>query len=97
MDEENKNLTSDLTVAANKIELLEFENESIKSQLDKNTLEIDNLQDKYDLLNSQNKIFESSIESIEARLEILEKNSGMAFTKVNCIFPIVIWSVLRMG
>ena len=85
MDEENKNLTSDLTVAANKIELLEFENESIKSQLDKNTLEIDNLQDKYDLLNSQNKIFESSIESIEARLEILEKNSGMALTKVKCI------------
>ena len=70
-----------MTVAENKIELLELENESIKSQLDKNTLEIDNLQDKYDLLSSQNKILESSIETIEARLDILEKNSGMPLLK----------------
>ena len=64
------------------MELLESENESIKSQLDITVLEIDNLQNKYDLLSSQNKIFESSIETIEARLDMLEKNSGMAlFTR----------------
>ena len=80
LDEENKNLKSDLIVAENKIEFLELENENIKSQLNITALEINNLQDKYDLLSSQNKIFESSIEIIEARLDILEKNSGMAFT-----------------
>ena len=64
------------------MELLESENKSIKSQLNITVLEIDNLKDKYDLLSSQNKIFESSIETIEARLDILEKNSGMAlFTR----------------
>ena len=97
LDEENKNLKSDLTVAETKIELLELENESITSQLNITDLEIRNLQDKYDLLSSQNKIFASSIETIEARLDILEKNSGMAFTKVKCIFPMVIWSELRKG
>ena len=68
-----------MIVAENKIEFLELENENIKSQLNITALEIDNLQDKYDLLSSQNKIFESSIETIEARLDILEKNSGMGF------------------
>ena len=67
-----------MTDAENKIELLESENENMKSELNITALEIDNLQDKYDLLSSQNKIFESSIETIEARLDILEKNSGMA-------------------
>ena len=67
-----------MTDAENKIELLESENENIKSELNITALEVDNLQDKYDLLSSQNKIFESSIETIEARLDILEKNSGKA-------------------
>ena len=70
-----------MTDAENKIELLESENENMKSELNITALEIDNLQDKYDLLSSQNKIFESSIETIEARLDILEKNSGMALFK----------------
>ena len=68
-----------MIVAENKIEFLELENENIKSQLNITALEINNLQDKYDLLSSQNKIFETSIETIEARLDILEKNSGMGF------------------
>ena len=142
MESENDKLKSNLAVAEYRIELLESENKSIKSQLTdlENTfiseeileeilediedgfedlkasddiiksdltrlsieqvemnkrldtfetviedgadrlniteLEVDNLQDKYDLLSSQNKIFESSIETIEARLDILEKNAG---------------------
>ena len=53
-----------------------YANEETADRLNITELEIDNLQDKYDLLSSQNKIFESSIETIEARLDILEKNSG---------------------
>ena len=68
-----------MTAAKNKIEILESENEVMTSELNVTALEIANLQDKYDLLSSQNKIFESSIETIEARLDILEKNSGMGF------------------
>ena len=55
-----------------------YANEETADRLNITELEIDNLQDKYELLTSQNKIFESSIETIEARLDILEKNSGMS-------------------
>ena len=76
-------IKSDLTrlsidnVEQNKrLETVENANEATADRLNITELEIDNLQDKYDLLSSQNKIFESSIETIEARLDILEKNSG---------------------
>ena len=54
----------------------QYANEDTANRLNITELEIENLKDKYDLLSSQNKIFESSIETIEARLDILEKNSG---------------------
>ena len=59
-----------------RLETLESENEDTADRLNITELEVANLKDKYDLLSSQNKIFESSIETIEARLDILEKNSG---------------------
>jgi len=58
-----------------------YANEETVDRINITELEIDNLQDKYDLLSSQNKIFESSIETIEARLDILEKNSGTSQTE----------------
>ena len=59
-----------------RLETLESENEDTADRLNITELEVANLQDKYDLLSAQNKIFESSIETIEARLGILEKTSG---------------------
>ena len=67
-------------VTADRLDDVEkYANEDTLDRLNITELEIDNLQDKYDLLSSQNKIFESSIETIEARLDILEKNSGTDF------------------
>ena len=64
-------------VTADRLDDVEkYANEDTLDRLNITELEIDNLQDKYDLLSSQNKIFESSLETIEARLDILEKNSG---------------------
>ena len=59
-----------------RLETLESANEDTADRLNITELEVANLQDKYDLLSAQNKIFESSIETIEARLGILEKTSG---------------------
>ena len=76
-------IKSDLTrlsidnVEQNKrLDTVENEIEDTADRLNITELEVANLQDKYDLLSSQDKIFESSIETIEARLDILEKNLG---------------------
>ena len=76
-------IKSDLTrlsidnVEQNKrLDTVEIANEATADRLNITELEVNNLQDKYDLLSSQDKIFESSIETIEARLDILEKNAG---------------------
>ena len=61
----------------------EYANKENADRLNVTELEVINLQDKYDLLSKQNKVFESSIDSIEARLDILEQNSGKsAFFKM---------------
>ena len=59
-----------------RLDTVENEIEDTADRLNITELEVANLQDKYDLLSSQDKIFESSIETIEARLDILEKNLG---------------------
>merc|ERR1712131_448562 len=63
--EQNKRLTT--------VEELAEDN---KDALNITTLEIATLKDKNDLLTLQNSIFENSIKTIEARLDILEENSG---------------------
>ena len=77
--EQNKRLETIETaneVTAERLDNVEqYANEDAADRLNITELEVANLQDKYDLLSSQNKIFESSIETIEARLDILEKNS----------------------
>ena len=50
--------------------------EDNKDALNITTLEIATLKDKNDLLTLQNSIFENSIKTIEARLDILEENAG---------------------
>ena len=65
-----------------RLDTVENANEATADRLNITELEIDNLQDKYDMLSAQNKIFESSIETIEARLDILEKNSGSDFMSI---------------
>ena len=69
-----ENATEDTVDRLDNVE--KYANEETADRLNITELEIDNLQDKYDLLSSQTKIFESSIETIEARLDILEKNLG---------------------
>ena len=68
--------------------------EDNKDALNITTLEIATLKDKNDLLTLQNSIFENSIKTIEARLDILEENSGIGtfnfviFEGLNLILPI---------
>ena len=72
--EQNKRLTT--------VEELAEDN---KDALNITTLEIATLKDKNDLLTLQNSIFENSIKTIEARLDILEENAGPGFINVTAI------------
>ena len=60
-----------------KIESLEEFSEETENTLYINALEISNLKSNNELLTLQNTIFDSSIKAIEARLDILEENSGI--------------------
>ena len=77
LDKENQVLKSDLTAAESKIESLEEFSEETANTLYINALEISSLKDKNELLTLQNTIFDSSIKAIEARLDILEGDSGI--------------------
>ena len=77
LDKENKALKSDLTAAESKIDSLEEFSVETANTLYINALEISSLKDKNELLTLQNNIFDSNIKAIEARLDILEGDSGI--------------------
>ena len=77
LDKENEMLKSDLVAAESKIESLEEFSEETANTLYINALEISNLKSNNELLTLQNTILDSSIKAIEARLDILEENSGI--------------------
>ena len=66
-----------MTAAESKIESLEEFSEETANTLYINALEISSLKDKNELLTLQNTIFDSKIKAIEARLDVLEGDSGI--------------------